>query len=224
MNNENNNNNDDGNSGNNNIASRVRTRRRIWLHQDPTLVSSNRRRLLVKSGKSARSFRQQQRHRRQFNLFGGSHRKSDIELLQDRLGDYQHHGTGNPLTVRSPTTPKDYAVRTLAHILNEGVLGQTLEESPSTKFVLKTERGKSGSFWTSRVRLAGSYGWTGIILPKDADTSQPFPIENASWILVEDHDELRLLKSLVETERWRRLKDRIVTTSTLAKRLRRRFL
>ena len=148
---------------------------------------------------------------------------ADICMIREKLGDYQHHGTGNPLVARSPTTPKDHAVRNLAEIIKNGVLGQPASESTPQ---LKTQCGNSsnGSFWSTRVRLTGSYGWTGIILPDNADCSKPFPvIEKASWFLVKDQNELMLLESLlkVDEERWKCVKDRLVTISQLAEHSRR---
>ena len=140
-----------------------------------------------------------------------------IAIIKEKLGDCQHHGTGNPLIVRSPDTPKDYAVQTLANILLEGVLGQPPQQS-SVK-LLRTERGKLGSFWTSRLRLAGSYGWTGIVLPKDADSSKPFPVlEDDLWFLVETKHEKETLESLLlasSNDCWNIVKDRVVTIEEL---------
>jgi hypothetical protein len=149
-------------------------------------------------------------------------RDADICIIREKLGDYRHHGTGNPLAARSPTTPKDLAVRNLAEIIKNGVLGQPTSESTPQ---LKTQCGKSssGSFWKTRVRLAGRYGWTGIILPSDADCSKPFPVtEKASWFLVTDQNELVQLESLLkgDVEKWKAARDRLVTISQLAERSR----
>jgi hypothetical protein len=73
------------------------------------------------------------------------------------------------------------------------------------------------------VRLAGRYGWTGIILPSDADCSKPFPVtEKASWFLVTDQNELVQLESLLkgDAEQWKSVRDRLVTISQLAERSR----
>jgi hypothetical protein len=149
-------------------------------------------------------------------------RNADILVIREKLGDYQHHGTGNPLSLRSPTTPKDQAVQNLDKIIKVGVLG--LPSTNSTPH-LKTERGSSsGSFWTTRIRLAGSYGWTGIILPSDADFSKPFPVvEKASWFLLENENEQTQLELSLLSEskdRWNSVRDRVVTISQLAERLR----
>eukprot|EP01083_Nonionella_stella_P243920 849486_1 len=118
--------------------------------------------------------RRSSRHIRQLQM------KEDISTIKKNLCDYQHHGTGNPLIVRCPTTSKDYAVLKLVEIIKQGSVGKLANSS--TSFQLKTERGKSGtSFWTTQIPLAGSYGWTGVIIPSCADSSQPLPTEKVSW-------------------------------------------
>lgn len=126
--------------------------------------------------------------------------------------------------------PEHYAIRKLADVINDGHLGQSresLHSSPTSTGsnlsdvpTLRTQRGNStGSFWASRLRLAGAYGWTGIILPDDADTSQPFPISDALLFLVETDVERQLLESLIDSERWQEVKDRVMTIRQLASRL-----
>jgi hypothetical protein len=151
----------------------------------------------------------------------GPRRDRDIAIIQDKLGQYQHHGTGNPLAVRSPATPRGLAVENLATIIREGVLGQPPTGSSPE---LKTERGKLGSFWTNKVRRAGGYGWTGLLLPENTDTSHPLPIELVAWFLVEDEQELDTLRRcLMEDDdaedKWRSVQDRVITVSGLAERL-----
>ena len=65
---------------------------------------------------------------------------------------------------------------------------------------LRTEQGMAGSsFWADRFRLAGQYGWTGLILPPDVDTSHPVPMDEVSYFLVETpQDKERLHQWLVE--------------------------
>ena len=178
---------------------------------------------------------QQQRPRRRSRRQRST---SEIDVIRHYLGDCQHHGTGNPLAVRAPTMPQHYAVKKLADVINNGFIGQRPSQSSSTStlslnstnsttsgskqqmgFKLKTERGKLGSFWTTRLRLAGSYGWTGIILPKDADTSQPYPIDSASYFLVENDEELQLLQSLIDPDIWPTIQSRVITTTKLANNL-----
>lgn len=123
--------------------------------------------------------------------------------------------------------PEHYAIRKLADVISDGHLGQTRESLHSSTGsnlsdvpTLRTQRGQStGSFWASRLRLAGAYGWTGIILPHDTDTSQPFPITDALWFLVETEEERQVLESLINSERWQEVKDRVVTIRQLAGRL-----
>mmetsp|Transcript_24561 Transcript_24561/g.44440 ORF Transcript_24561/g.44440 Transcript_24561/m.44440 type:complete len:217 (-) Transcript_24561:568-1218(-) len=166
-------------------------------------------------------------------------RDEDILIIQGKLGDYQHHGTGNPLAVRSPETPEDYAVQNLAKIIRSGVLGQSSSSSSSgannnntttnnsSTPGLKTKRGTSGSFWTIRLSLAGQYGWTGLILVKDADSSKPLSVdENILWFLVTNEEERKQLEQFVKNkssssdaqinDRWEAVKSRVVTISQLA--------
>ena len=150
-------------------------------------------------------------------------RNMDLELIKEKLGNYKHHGTGNPLLVRSPTTPKDLAVRNLAGVIKNGVIVGLPTTNSTPK--LKTEVGKNGeSFWTKRVCLAGSYGWTGLILPEDTDSSKPFPVEHALWILVQDSREYDNLKSLLlesdHGDKWETTMRKVVTISQLADQLR----
>jgi hypothetical protein len=161
-------------------------------------------------------------------------RDEDILMIQGKLGDYQHHGTGNPLAVRSPNTPKDYAVQNLAQIILSGVLGQSSSSSGATTTNhtsstprLLTERGSSGSFWTIRLSLAGQYGWTGLILAKDADSSKPLSVDdNILWFVVTNEEERKQLDQIVNkssssdaqssNDRWEAVKSRVVTISQLA--------
>jgi hypothetical protein len=203
----------------------------------------------VKAGKSNKPFRERQRQEIALpkpQAFGSGPRRrsrrqqstSEIDIIKHHLGDYQHHGTGNPLAARSPTMPRNYAVRKLADIINHGHIGQTISSS-STRSInstnsssssssfdnnklastLKTERGRLGSFWTTRLRLAGSYGWTGIILPKDTYTSKPFPVENSVYFILDNDDELQLLKSLVDPIKWSKIESKAITTAKLANQL-----
>lgn len=153
---------------------------------------------------------------------------NDVELIKERLGDCKHHATGNPLLVRSPTTPKDLAIRNLAGVIQSGAIGLRTSNSTPT---LKTEVGRnSESFWTHRVWLAGSYGWTGLILPEDADASKPFPVAQALWIVVQDDSEYNHLKELLllgdassgsnENATWESIRGKVVTISQLADQLR----
>lgn len=161
-----------------------------------------------------------------------------VEIIKEKIGSYQHHGTGNPLTVRSPETPQDLAVQNLAEIIRNGILGKAAPSEPSAKATasestnslstltaFKTERGSTGSFWTNKVRLAGAYGWTGLILQPDVDTSHPLPVvKDAVWFVVENEDELSKLRTLFikwnNLEIWNSVKDRVVTVAQLAKQLR----
>eukprot|EP00978_Attheya_sp_CCMP212_P032593 scaffold128067_cov57-Attheya_sp.AAC.3 len=165
-------------------------------------------------------------------------RDEDILMIQEKLGNYQHHGTGNPLAVRSPETPTDYAVQNLAKIIRSGVLGQSSSSSGannnnntttnnSSTPGLKTKRGTSGSFWTIRLSLAGQYGWTGLILVKGADSSKPLSVDdNILWFLVTNEEERKQLEQLVKNkssssdsqinDRWEAVKSRVVTISQLA--------
>eukprot|EP00977_Amphora_coffeiformis_P015050 scaffold4341_cov161-Amphora_coffeaeformis.AAC.4 len=160
-----------------------------------------------------------------------------VEIIKEKIGSHQHHGTGNPLAVRSPETPPDLAIQNLAEIIRNGTLGKATvsassaeaaaeasTNSLSTMAAFKTERGNTGSFWTNKVRLAGGYGWTGLILQPNVDTSYPLPVvENAVWFVVEHEDELTKLRTLViegnHLERWNAVKDRVVTLVQLAEHL-----
>ena len=141
---------------------------------------------------------------------------ADIDIIKAKFGDYKHHGTGNPLALRAPSTPKDHAVTKLADIIKNGVVGQASSDSTPK---LKTERGQDGSFWTCRLKLAGSYGWTGLILPKDCKTDNPLPIESVKWFLVEKPADAELLeKTLCESDRakWDGVRERVITVGRLA--------
>jgi hypothetical protein len=156
-------------------------------------------------------------------------KEKDVEMIRTKLGDFKFHGTGNPLAMRSPTMPKTLAVDNLAAIIRSGHLGQEHNNSDSTP-QLKTERGtnKEGSFWADRMRLAGKYGWTGLVLPPNADTSKRFPVSEVKWFLVETQEERNQLLSLLQQSSeeagknddasWveSSLIDRIVTISELA--------
>ena len=201
--------------------------------------------LVTKAGKSTRSSWKQQRQRHPqpplLGPFDGQKRRrsrrrqsaNEIDVIRQYLGDCQHHGTGNPLAARSPTMPDNYAVIKLAEIIESGYVGQpfpsrgeysmsvsSTASSDSLKAVkLKTERGKLGSFWTSRLRLAGAYGFTGLILPPDTNSSKPFPIDQVLWFLLQTEEERQVLKSLVSKEMWEKVEKRVVTTAQLAKQL-----
>jgi hypothetical protein len=144
----------------------------------------------------------------------------DISIIKQRFGNLKFHGTGNPLALRSPNTPETLAVDNLAVIIQSGYLGQ--ENSDSTP-QLKTEQGSTGgSFWADRVALAGQYGWTGVVLPSDANTSESFPVSDAVWFLVTNQKEMNRLKSEVcsaNLQLWSEIKDRTVTIAQLAKRV-----
>ncbi len=78
------------------------------------------------------------------------------------------------------------------------------------------------------MRLAGKYGWTGLVLPPNADTSKLFPVSEVKWFLVETHEERKQLISLLQQSSeeagklgdasWveSSLIDKIVTISELA--------
>jgi hypothetical protein len=156
----------------------------------------------------------------------------DVDIIRQKLGKHRHHGTGNPLALRSPRTPPDLAVRNLAAIIRNGSLGD-LPKSDSTP-TLKTRMGNTNdhSFWTNPVNKAGSYGWTGLIIPENADTSQAYPVEKVEWFLVENVEEYNRLQSILQDEvvkdddrtnsnnTWETVKDRVVTIQQLAERLR----
>ena len=50
-------------------------------------------------------------------------RQRQIDTIKSGLGRYKHHGTGNPLAIRSPSTPRTLAVDNLAAIIRSGHLG-----------------------------------------------------------------------------------------------------
>jgi len=152
----------------------------------------------------------------------------DIDTIKSKLGRYQHHGTGNPLAMRSPSTPKTLAADNLAAIIKSGHLGADRRDLSGSIIQLRTERGqvKSGAFWVNRVELAGHYGWTGLILQPDVDTSTSLPISRCIWFLVEDEAERTYLETLVTgeqndagTNRWNEVRDRVVTIEQLAAKL-----
>ena len=118
-------------------------------------------------------------------------RQRHINTIKSKLGRYQHHGTGNPLAMRSPSTPKTLAVDNLAAIIQSGHLGADRRDLSGSIPQLRTERGqvKSGAFWVNRVELAGHYGWTGLILQSNVDTSTSLPISKCIWFLVEDEEQ-----------------------------------
>ena len=144
---------------------------------------------------------------------------NDIEIIKQVYGHYQHHGTGNPLALRAPSSPKGFAVSNLANIIQDGHVGR-LPSSDSTP-KLKTERGASGSsFWTSRLRLAGSYGWTGLVLEENAKSNQPLPIQEVKYFLVESEEEINALQESLEQTHWSQVKERVITVSQLAEQAR----
>lgn len=154
------------------------------------------------------------RSRRKLNIQQEQYTDDDISVIKQVFGDYQHHGTGNPLNMRAPSTPSNQDVKTLAAIIQNGLVGQVSSNSTPK---LKTERGKSGSFWVNRLRLAGSYGWTGLVLPKDCKTDNPLPIAKVKWFLVESLEEMELLKKiLIESDKWEEVRERVITVAQLA--------
>ena len=155
-------------------------------------------------------------------------RQRHIDTIKSKLGRYQHHGTGNPLAMRSPSTPKTLAVDNLAVIIQSGHLGADRRDLSGSIPQLRTERGqvKSGAFWVNSVGLAGHYGWTGLILQPNVDTSTSLPISKCIWFLVEDEKERTYLETLVTGEqndagtyRWNEVRDRVVTIEQLAAKL-----
>uniref|UniRef100_A0A7S4MTW0 Uncharacterized protein n=1 Tax=Odontella aurita TaxID=265563 RepID=A0A7S4MTW0_9STRA len=140
---------------------------------------------------------------------------SDIAIIKEKLGNYRHHGTGNLLARRAPGMPEGVAVRKLAAIIRTGALGESASDSTPK---LKTEVGGAGSFWTHRLRHAGGYGWTGLILSVDVDSSRPLPVEQVCWFLVEDDKELEMLRSilLMEAGVWESVRDRCIAVAQLA--------
>lgn len=144
----------------------------------------------------------------------------DVFVIKETFGHYQHHGTGNPLAKRAPSSPPDFAVTNLAAIIQHGQVGKELStrSTDSTTPQLTTERGKSndGAFWMNRLRLAGSYGWTGLVLESDASSSNPLPIAEIKWFLVESEEERTLLQEKLTQEKWNQVQERVVTVSRLA--------
>jgi hypothetical protein len=138
---------------------------------------------------------------------------NDVSIIKETYGDYQHHGTGNPLNQRAPSAPREMALTNLAAIIQNGSVGQ---ESSNSTPQLKTERGNKGSFWTCRLRHAGQYGWTGLVLPQNAKSDQPFPIEHVSYFLLESASQVAKLKSQVSDLKWNEVKERVITVSQLA--------
>ena len=73
------------------------------------------------------------------------------------------------------------------------------------------------------VALAGHYGWTGLILQPNVDTSTSLPISKVYVFLVEDEEERIHLETLLKEEdcgsRWSEVRDRVVTIEQLANRL-----
>ena len=151
-------------------------------------------------------------------------RQRQIDTIKSKLGRYKHHGTGNPLAVRSPSTPRTLAVDNLAQIIRSGHLGLDRSDLSGSVPKLRTERGNvnSGAFWVNSVELAGHYGWTGLILQPNVDTSTSLPISNVYLFLVEDDEERMHLESLLKDEdggsRWNKVRDRVVTIEQLANR------
>mmetsp|Transcript_40799 Transcript_40799/g.75507 ORF Transcript_40799/g.75507 Transcript_40799/m.75507 type:complete len:287 (-) Transcript_40799:238-1098(-) len=163
-----------------------------------------------------------------------------IAIIKSKLGQHKHHGTGNPLALRSPTTPKTMAVDNLAAIICSGHLGQDSSNLSGSIAQLKTERGTAseGSFWATAIELAGRYGWTGLILPPNTDTSEKLPISKVEWFLLETGEERERLEKLLrdpaeqehteggnDSERrhtnalgckWDEVKDRVVVLKQLA--------
>jgi hypothetical protein len=214
------------------IAERLKQRKQTWWkrhHRKPGISAAAAGAPAIERPRSRR--RLLDTPRSEVNNYDDGNRNitcvaADVELIKEKLGVYKHHGTGNPLLVRSPTTPKDLAIRNLAGVIQTGVIGLPTSNSTPT---LKTEVGKnSESFWTNRVRLAGSYGWTGLILPEDADASKPFPVAQALWIVVQDDSEYDHLKALLldassgsnGNAKWESTRRKVVTISQLADQLR----
>lgn len=143
----------------------------------------------------------------------------DIEAIKKQFGHLQHHGTGNPLNQRAPSAVADLAISNLAAIISTGRLGQVPSERSNDSLPqLATERGNSneGSFWACRLRLAGSYGWTGLLLDENASTREPLPISEVKWFLVERDSDLTLLESKLDDSHWQQVKERVITVRQLA--------
>ena len=64
----------------------------------------------------------------------------DIDTIKSKLGRYQHHGTGNPLAMLSPSTPKTLAADNLAAIIKSGHLGADRRDLSGSIPQLRTER------------------------------------------------------------------------------------
>eukprot|EP00980_Cylindrotheca_fusiformis_P021329 scaffold8212_cov93-Cylindrotheca_fusiformis.AAC.9 len=150
-----------------------------------------------------------------------------IVAIQEAYGHLMFHGTGNPLNVRSPNTPETLAVDHLANIIQSGSLGQVHHQDSNTNTTpeLETEQGNEGdgAFWADRLQLAGQYGWTGIVLAEDTDTSKPVQLSEMIYFLVSDQQEKDRLRSKLtssssssdETKSiWEDVKDRLKSKLT----------
>ena len=157
---------------------------------------------------------------RNLNTVTEHYTDDDIEIIKQVYGHYQHHGTGNPITSRAPSSPKGFAISNLVNIIQDGNVGNLYSTDSTPK--LKTERGTSGSsFWTCRLRLAGKYGWTGLVLEENAQSDQPLPIQDIKYFLVESEEEINALKKSLEQTQWDQVKERVITVSQLAEQARR---
>ena len=113
----------------------------------------------------------------------------------------------------------------LAAVIRSGHLGVDRSDLSGSIPKLRTERGNvnSGAFWLNSVALAGHYGWTGLILQSNVDTSTSLPISNVHLFLVEDDEERMHLETSLKEEdggsRWNEVRDRVVTIEQLANRL-----
>jgi hypothetical protein len=180
-------------------------------------VSSRKRGLFVLGGSDGNddnNERPSPRSRRK--LLQENYTQDDVQVIKETFGHYQHHGTGNPLAKRAPSTPQDHAVTNLANIIQAGHVGKLAESNSIPQ--LKTERGNAsdGSFWACRLRLAGSYGWTGLVLQENAKTSNPLPIEDVQYFLVESNDEMNVLRSKLSKAQWKQVQERVITVKQLA--------
>jgi len=154
------------------------------------------------------------RSRRRLNIQKEEYTDDDIAIIKQTLGHHQHHGTGNPLAMRAPSSPGGFAVANLAAIIQHGQVGQVSSDSTPK---LKTERGTSGaSFWTCRLRLAGSYGWTGLVLPEHAKTDNPLSIQDVTYFLVESLNDVNTVQQNLSMKKWNDVKERVVTVAQLA--------
>lgn len=149
-------------------------------------------------------------------LLQENYSQDDVEIIKEKFGNYQHHGTGNPIAKRAPSTPQEYAATNLANIIQAGHVGKLSESNSIPQ--LKTERGNAsdGSFWACQLRLAGSYGWTGLVLKEYAKTTNPLPIEDVQYFLVESNDEMNILKSKLSGTKWKEVQERVITVKQLA--------